>query len=82
MRHASIYTSPRLKRLGALLATGRYLSTMAIISRARIAAVSAAVAELRANGWVISCRVQPSSAGRVFQYHADRIPAAHWKLLS
>jgi hypothetical protein len=43
-------TSPRLRRVLAVLAEGKPLTTRAIVRRAQVCAVSAIVAELRAHG--------------------------------
>lgn len=81
MKFARIESSPRLKRLGRVLLPGQYLTTLDLIKRARIAAVSAAVSELRAQGWSISCRVEMRRSGRVFAYRADRVPKCHAEML-
>lgn len=56
MHAARIEKSPRLKRTAAFLADGREHSTLQIIAGAGVCAVSAVVAELRANGLDIVCR--------------------------
>lgn len=56
MHAARIDHSPRLKRTVAFLADGREYSTLEIIAGAGVCAVSAVVAELRANGLDITCR--------------------------
>jgi len=55
MHHAKLSKSDRLKRVLKLLRTGSKLSTMQIVRKARVCAVSAIVSELRANGYAIRC---------------------------
>ena len=55
MHAATLSGSQRLQRVKDLLSDGKAYSTMQIIHMAKVAAVSAAVAELRANGLTISC---------------------------
>lgn len=84
MHAAKLSASPRLKRLGRVLAAAtRPLSTMDLIRQAGIAAVSASVAELRApiNGWVITCKSRQTREGRIFEYQATGVPKAALKLL-
>lgn len=63
MRAAVMERSERLKRVRALLADGGWHSTLDIGTGARVCAVSACIAELRANGLDIICR-QTLDAGR------------------
>lgn len=84
MKAARLASSPRLKRLArVLIAANKPLSTMDLIRRARIAAVSASIAELRAvqNGWRISCKSRQTREGRIFEYQAMGVPKAALKLL-
>lgn len=55
MNHASIERSKRLQRVAKLLKTGKRYTTMEIIQKARVAAVSAIVSELRCCGFNIEC---------------------------
>lgn len=56
MHHARIEKSPRLQRVAALLADGRWYSTLDIMIGAGVCAVNSCVSELRANGYTIACR--------------------------
>ena len=57
MNAAKIENSPRLQRVAAVLRRHkRALSTMEIIAKAKVCAVSAIVSELRENGMDIRCR--------------------------
>jgi hypothetical protein len=56
INHARIETSDRLRRVLAVLADGREYTTLDLMAYARVCAVSTAVAELRANGFSISCQ--------------------------
>lgn len=76
MNHARLASSPRLQRLLKVLreADGE-LSTWEIVNRAQVLAVNAAVAELRANGCEISCRVVAlKGGGRRWYYHLRKGP--------
>ena len=53
--HAARLSSPRLRRVLRVLSDGRPHSTMEIVRRARVMAVSACVAELRARGARVAC---------------------------
>lgn len=76
MHAASIDSSPRLRRVLALLSDGREHSTLDIAQGARVCAVNSCVAELRANGVPIECRqVSEPLFGRVWLYCLGR-PAA------
>ena len=75
MMHAGrLEYSPRLQRVHALLRDGREHSTRDILARTGACAVSAAVAELRANGAVIDCRqgTDPIFGGRIWLYRMVR----------
>ncbi|OBS10809.1 hypothetical protein [Acidihalobacter prosperus] len=56
MHAARIENSPRLQRVAQVLADGQEHSTLEIVARAQVMAVSATIAELRANGRNIVCR--------------------------
>ena len=56
MRAARLENSERLQRVDRLLADGREYSTREIVQYCDVCAVSAAIAELRANGRDIRCR--------------------------
>lgn len=57
MHAARITHSKRLQRVLSLLKKAkRPVSTMQIIQRAKVCAVNSIVAELRANGYAITCR--------------------------
>lgn len=69
MHSANLASSPRLKRVHALLSDGREYSTRDIMHRADVCAVSSVVAELRCNGIGVSCRLVVSPSGdRTFLY--------------
>lgn len=68
MRAARIEHSPRLRRVAALLADGEEHSTLDIVLNARVCAVNSIVAELRVNGFVISCRQMHRDGERVWLY--------------
>ena len=56
MHAAKLSTSERLWRVRELLKDGQSHSTLEIIKRAKVCAVSAIVSELRANGMDIDCQ--------------------------
>lgn len=56
MNAAKLSHSKRLQRVATLLKSGRAYSTMDIIRKAKVAAVSAAVSELRSQGFEIDCK--------------------------
>lgn len=56
MHAAKLSHSDRLKRVAKLLKSGRSYTTLEIIRKAKIAAVSAAVSELRSQGFEIDCQ--------------------------
>ena len=68
MHAARIEHSPRLKRVAALLADGEEHSTLDIVREARVCAVNSIIAELRANGFRISCRQVHRDGARVWLY--------------
>jgi hypothetical protein len=56
MNAAHLSTSDRLKRVRDFLKDGRAHSTLEIVKKAKVCAVSAIISELRANGMRIECR--------------------------
>jgi len=56
MRYANINNSPRLLRTLKVLRKNTELTTLEIIQKARVCAVSAIISELRENGFSISCK--------------------------
>lgn len=56
MKAAKLENSGRLQRVAALLADGHWYSTLDIVIAAGVCAVSACVAELRANGVAVQCQ--------------------------
>lgn len=75
MHAARLMHSPRLLRVLAVLADGREHTTRDIIREAQVCAVNSCIAELRANGAGIVCRVETDSAGqRRFLYRLASPP--------
>lgn len=70
--------SPRLQRVLQLLSDGKPHTTRAIVRRARVVAVNAAVAELRHHGAEIQCVRQkaPGGHGWRFYYTLTKAPKA------
>ena len=69
MHAASLDRSERLRRVYALLADGAEHSTMEIAREAGVCAVNSCVAELRANGAMITCRQSVAFHGqRIWLY--------------
>ena len=68
MHAARMNRSPRLQRVHALLADGRWHSTREIMAGAHVCAVNSCVAELRVNGLSIECRQEKVGAERLFYY--------------
>ncbi len=56
MHAARLEKSDRLQRVAALLADGRWHSTLDIMIGAGVCAVNSCIAELRVNGCDIACR--------------------------
>jgi biotin operon repressor len=73
---AASLDSPRLQRVLALLADGRPHTTRAIVRKARIVAVNAAISELRHHGAEIDCVKQaaPGGHGLRFYYTMTKAP--------
>lgn len=71
---ARLDRSDRLRRVPAVLEDGGEHSTLEIVRRAEVCAVSSAVSELRANGRRIACRrtADPATGRRVFFYRLER----------
>ncbi len=74
MHAARLSRSPRLKRVHEMLRDGTERSTLEIITGARVCAVNACIAELRANGAEIACRQvrDPATGGRLWLYRMVR----------
>lgn len=74
MHAARLSFSPRLKRVLEFLKDGKEHSTMEIVMGARVMAVSACVAELRANGAEIACEQRAEPDGRRWYYTMTKGP--------
>lgn len=61
MNAANIENSDRLKRVADVLAQGGEYTTLDIIKQANVCAVNSIIAELRANGFGISCQRRGSN---------------------
>ncbi|NJS39824.1 MAG: hypothetical protein HC783_13315 [Rhodobacteraceae bacterium] len=74
--HAAPLTSPRLRRVLQVLSDGQTLTTLDIVRRAEVLAVSACVSELRVHGAVIECvrQAAPSGVGTCFYYTMTKAP--------
>lgn len=72
--HAARLNSPRLQRVLRLLADGKPRTTREIVRAARVMAVSACVAELRAHGAEISCTQVVVGDKRRFIYRMTKEP--------
>lgn len=74
--HAAPLTSPRLRRVLALLSDGKPRTTRDIVRRARVMAVNAVVAELRQHGAEIKCvrQAAPNGGGWRFYYTMTKAP--------
>jgi hypothetical protein len=57
IHYAKLENSPRLQRLHALLMNGTEYTTLEIMQHAKICAVSAAITEMRRNGFDIECKM-------------------------
>lgn len=62
MHYARVENSERLQRIVALLSDGEWHTTLDIIINAGVCAVSAAISEIRRNGYTVECR--PMGRGR------------------
>lgn len=72
--NAAGLTSPRLSRVLQLLADGKPRSTLEIVRKARVMAVSACVAELRQHGAEILCTQSYVNEQRVWIYTMTKAP--------
>ncbi len=74
--HAASLTSPRLRKVLKVLAEGQTLTTLDIVKRAKVLAVSACISELRVHGAVIACvrQAAPSGVGTCFYYTMTKAP--------
>ena len=72
MKAARLENSARLRRVADLLADGREYSTLDIIMGAGVCAVNSCVAELRDNGFFITCRRE----GNLWFYRQEAVRAA------
>ncbi len=74
--HAAPLTSPRLRRVLAVLSDGRPRTTRDIVRKANVVAVNAVIAELRQHGAEISCirQAAPDGEGRRFLYTMTKAP--------
>ena len=69
MHAAKLSGSPRLRRVLAVLLDGKEHSTRDLVVAAEVCAVNSIVAELRANGIAIHCRLATDSdGGRLWLY--------------
>lgn len=69
-------SSKRLQSVRQVLSDGQPHSTRDIVRRARVMAVSACVAELRANGAEITCLRRKTDWGWVYDYTMLKGPEA------
>ena len=63
MHAATLGHSPRLRRVLAVLCDGQEHSTRDLVIEAEVCAVNSTIAELRANGFQVSCRVVTDGHG-------------------
>lgn len=78
MRYGRLATSARLMRaLRALQRADGALSTLELARRARVCAVNSVVAELRANGAEITCRIDTSSGKKRWMYTLTKSPKGY-----
>ena len=68
MHAATLAKSARLQRTFDVLQDGQEHSTRDLVLAAQVCAVNSIIAELRANGYVITCRQAPGEHGRVWLY--------------
>ena len=68
--------SPRLQRVLHVLRGGGEHSTLDLVERAGVCAVNSIVAELRAQGYAISCRQRSVDGERRWWYRLDGSPGA------
>ncbi|MCU9850382.1 hypothetical protein OEZ60_20565 [Defluviimonas sp. WL0024] len=72
--NAAPLSSPRLQRVLAVLKDGQEHTTRAIVRKARVMAVNACVAELRAHGAEIECSPRIVKGQRRFYYRMKKGP--------
>ncbi len=74
--HSATLTSPRLRRVLAILADGRPRTTRDIVRKAGVMAVNACVAELRDLGAEITCvrEVDPATKSPRWTYTMTKAP--------
>ena len=63
MHAATLGKSPRLRRVLAVLCDGREHSTRDLVIEANVCAVNSIIAELRANGFLVTCRTVTDDHG-------------------
>jgi hypothetical protein len=79
IHYAKLENSKRLQRLLSFLSSGREYTTIQIMQQASIAAVSAAVCELRENNILINCRLlsyDQKEGTRTYGYQLTEFAAA------
>ena len=74
MMNAAGLSSPRLRRVLAYLSDGRPHTTLEIVRKARVMAVSACVSELRQHGAEILCTQSFVNEQRVWIYTMTKAP--------
>lgn len=74
MNAARLSRSKRLRRVLAVLAEGRPVTTRTLMRRAHVCAVNAIVSELRANGAVIACWAETTGGRRRWFYRLVAAP--------
>lgn len=74
MHAARLETSPPLQRLLAVLRSGAEYTTLDLIDRAHVCAISARVSELRENGFNILCERR----GRHWYYRLSEPVQLEW----
>lgn len=74
--HAATLASPRLRSVLKVLADGRAHTTLDLVRKARVLAVSAVISELRCHGAEINCvrQMAPSGVGTAFYYTMTKAP--------
>ena len=74
--HAASMTSPRLRRVLRALSDGQTLTSLEIIRKARVIAVSSIVSELRVHGaeFTVVRQAAPSGVGTCFYYTMTKAP--------
>lgn len=72
--HAAPLTSPRLRRVLAVLSDGRPRTTRDIVRKANVVAVNAVIAELRQHGEEITCVRKAAPEGWRYLYTMTKAP--------